>query len=227
MSEITRVLLVNEHRLVCNLLASILEDEEDIRVVGYATSSEEALENLGDADIVLVSTRLPNQGALRLTEQLVQDDKEDSKVLVLGLTESRQQIIQYIEAGAAGYVLKDDSVDELLEKIRAVAADRALISPKIAAAVMERLASLAQLFSDVEGVLGNPNELTAREQEVLELVGEGLTNQQIAERLYIEIGTVKNHVHSILNKLEVSSRREAAAYLALVKPEDPEPRSTP
>jgi DNA-binding NarL/FixJ family response regulator len=82
---------------------------------------------------------------------------------------------------------------------------------------MERLSGLARLFSDVENNITNATDLTARELEVLKLISEGRTNQQIAENLVIEVGTVKNHVHNILDKLNVSSRREAAAYLALIK----------
>jgi DNA-binding NarL/FixJ family response regulator len=82
---------------------------------------------------------------------------------------------------------------------------------------MERLSDLAQMFSDVENSITDDADLTARELEVLELIGEGLTNRQISEKLVIEVGTVKNHVHSILEKLNVSSRGEAAAYLAFIK----------
>jgi len=95
--------------------------------------------------------------------------------------------------------------------------DKVFVSPKIAAAMMERLSDLAQMFSDVENSVTDDAGLTPRELEVLELIGEGLTNQQISERLVIEVGTVKNHVHSILEKLNVGSRGEAAAYLAFIK----------
>jgi len=94
---------------------------------------------------------------------------------------------------------------------------KVFVSPQIAAAIMERLSGLARLFSDVENNITNATDLTARELEVLKLISEGRTNQQIAENLVIEVGTVKNHVHNILDKLNVSSRREAAAYLALIK----------
>jgi DNA-binding NarL/FixJ family response regulator len=90
----------------------------------------------------------------------------------------------------------------------------------MAGVLIQRLAELAQLFSDVEAIIDQPHELTPREQEILELIGEGLTNQEIANRLYIELGTVKNHVHSILQKLNVDSRRKAAAFLALIKNEE-------
>lgn len=140
-----------------------------------------------------------------------------AKILVIGLRESEQAILKYVEAGVDGYVLRDNSVDTLLQKIRAAAQGRALVSPDIAHAIMSRLTELAQLFSRVETALDDPVELTPREQEVLDLVGEGLTNRQIADRLYIEVGTVKNHVHNILQKLEVSSREDAAAYLALIE----------
>jgi two-component system, NarL family, nitrate/nitrite response regulator NarL len=83
--------------------------------------------------------------------------------------------------------------------------------------MIERLSDLAQMFADVENSITDAPGLTPREIEVLELIGEGLTNQQIAERLVIEIGTVKNHVHSILEKLNVSNRGEAAAYLTVIK----------
>jgi len=122
-----------------------------------------------------------------------------------------------VEAGATGYVLKDDSLDEMIENVRAAVDDKVFVSPTIAAAMVERLSDLAQMFSNVENSVTDDAGLTPRELEVLELIGEGLTNQQISEQLVIEVGTVKNHVHSILEKLNVGSRGEAAAYLAFIK----------
>jgi DNA-binding NarL/FixJ family response regulator len=202
--------------LVSNLIASVLEDEADIDVVGQTTSPEAALDQLSGADVVLVSTRLRENGALRFTEGTAKRD-DAVKVLVIGLRESEQEILKYVEAGADGYVLRDNSVGTLLEKVRAADQGEALVSPDIAYALMSRLTELAQLFSRVETGLDEPVDLTPREEEVLDLVGQGLTNQQIANRLTIEVGTVKNHVHSILQKLDVNSREDAAAYRALIQ----------
>jgi two-component system NarL family response regulator len=212
------ILLVNEIRLMCNVLAAALEDEADIKVVGCATSVGEALEILGreDVDVVLASTRLPDRGALRLTETIT-EAQPSTDVLVLGVTEKKESVLQYVEAGAVGYILKDDSVEDMVAAIYAVQQGKALVSPKIASALMERVTELAQMFADLETGVVESAGLTPRELEVLELLGQNLTNQEIAERLVIEVGTVKNHVHSILNKLNVNTRSEAATYLALIK----------
>jgi DNA-binding NarL/FixJ family response regulator len=215
-SIMIRVLLVNEIRLMCNVIASVLEDEPDIEVVGCAISVDEALAQATESDVVLASTRLPDNGALKLIAAMAEADPS-VKVLALGLTESKEAVLRYVEAGADGYVLKDNSVDELLTRIRAAYRDKALVSPKIAAALMSRVTEWAQLFADIEAGINESAGLTPRELEILELIGQGLTNQEIADRLFIEVGTVKNHVHSILHKLDVSSRQDAAAYLAVVK----------
>jgi DNA-binding NarL/FixJ family response regulator len=124
--------------------------------------------------------------------------------------------MQYVEAGASGYVLKDDTVAERLRHIRAAHAGKARVSPEIAAALMSRVAELAQLVKE-SSINADLGDLTPRELEVLTLFGQDLTNQEIAERLVIELGTVKNHVHSILQKLNVASRHEAIGYLVLVE----------
>ncbi|NJC94839.1 MAG: hypothetical protein C3F07_15905 [Anaerolineales bacterium] len=213
-----RILLVNEIRLMGNVIAAALEDEPDIEVVARVTSPEDALKIVHETtvDVALVSTRLPEQGALRLTSA-ISELAPSTKVLALGLTEEKKRVLRYVEAGAAGYILRDDSLDDLIDTVRAAQDGKVFVSPKIAAAMMERLSDLAQMFSDVENSVNDAAGLTPRELEVLELIGEGLTNQQIAERLVIEVGTVKNHVHNILDKLNVSSRGEAAAYLAVIK----------
>lgn len=212
------ILLVNETRLICNILAATLEDEPDIKVVGCAISVADAMKIMDqeNVDIVLASARLPENGALTLT-QAISKSAPETKVLVLGLTEKKERVLSYVEAGAIGYVLKDASVDDLIASIRAAQAGKASVSPKIAAALMQRVSDYAQTFASLENSVSENANLTSREMEVLELLGENLTNQEIAERLVIEVGTVKNHVHSILDKLNVSSRQEAAAYLAIVK----------
>lgn len=213
-----RVLLVNEMQLMCNVITAALEDEPDIRVVGCATNVEEALRKAqqADLDVILVSTRMANDGALMLTKALT-EEMSQVNVLLLGLTENKERVLRYIEAGATGYVTKDDSVDDLVEKIRALRDEKVHVSPVIAAALIERLSELAQMFASLESSVMEEAGLTPRELEVLDLIGKGRTNQEIADQLVIEVGTVKNHVHSILDKLNVSSRSEAASYLALFK----------
>ena len=216
-TKLINLLLVNEIRLIGNIIVAALEDEPDINVVDCVTSPEEALKIVQEkeVDAVLVSTRLADQGALKLTTA-ISELEPATKVLALGLSDERKHILRYVEAGAAGYVLKDDSLDDLVGTVRAIQDGEMHVSPKIAAAIMERLSNLARVFSDIENSSADTAGLTTRESEVLKLIGEGLTNQQIAEELVIEIGTVKNHVHNILEKLNVSSRGEAAAYLAYI-----------
>lgn len=210
------ILLVNQIRLLGNVLAAVLEDEPDMEVIGCATSVSQALDLAPKSDVILVNTRMSNGMALEFF-QAVSDAELPAKVLALGLAESKEQILQYVEAGAAGYVLKDDSVDDLLQRIRGAHTGQVRVSPKIAAALMSRVTEYAQLLNQVDAGIGEADDLTPREQEILDLIGQGLTNQQIAEKLVIEVGTVKNHVHSILQKLDASSRHEAAAYLAVLE----------
>ncbi len=217
----TRVLLVNEIRLMCNIIAAAIEDEPDIEVVGSATSVGEALTIIrrGIVDVVLVSTKLPESGALELTNAITQL-APNTKVLALGLTENRERVLRYVEAGAIGYILPDDSLEDMLEKIRAAKGGEAHVSPEIAAAMMTRITELAQIFAQVETSVVESAGLTPRELEILELIALNKTNQEIADHLVIEVGTVKNHVHNILDKLQVSSRGEAAAYLAFIHPQE-------
>lgn len=213
-----RVFLVHEIKLMCNIVSAALEDEADIQVVGTATTIDEAFRKISQSeiDVILVSTRLPGDGALRLTRSIV-DESDAIQVLAFGVIDSKEQVLQYIEAGAVGYILKNDSLDDLLAAIRAAEKGKALVSPTIAAALIERVNELARLFSDINPELANSASLTEREMEVLDLIGQDLTNQEIAEQLVIEVGTVKNHVHNILKKLNVNNREEAATYLAILK----------
>lgn len=214
-----RVLLVNEFELMGNIITEVLEDEPDIAVIGCVTTPQDALVKISneDVDMVLVSTHLPNDGALRLTSKMTDIDSS-LKVLALGVSEKKERVLQFVEAGASGYVRKDDSVDDLIKAIRAANKDQAKVSPKIAAALMTRVTELTDLLTVVEsGMPEDYSDLTPRELEILELIANGYSNQKIANRLFIEVGTVKNHVHNILNKLDVSTREDAAAYLAIIK----------
>ena len=214
-----RIVVVHQTRLIANIIASVLEEEPDLAVVGRASTVDEAehLVRVTRCDLVLVSALLPNGGTLQLTRDLV--DRENVKVLIIGVPDSEQIILQYVAAGADGYVLQDVTVERLLENIRAAKADRAIVSPDVASALMRQVAELAQVSRQASIDPGSLETLTPREREVLDLIAENLTNQAIANRLFIEVGTVKNHVHSILKKLDVSSRNDAAALLPFLPDE--------
>jgi DNA-binding NarL/FixJ family response regulator len=138
----------------------------------------------------------------------------------VGLPESKYVILQYVMAGAAGYVLEDVTVERLFNQIQAVQEDKALVSPRMAAALMEHVNTLAAVSARPYLEPDAYAELTSCELEVLDLIDEGLTNQEIAGRLFIEVGTVKNHVHNILKKLDAASCEDAAAHLPYIQQDE-------
>lgn len=210
-----QILLVHEHSLMANIIGAVLSAEPDMAVVISPPNPMDVTKRAVGCDVALISTRLPQNQAISLAQSLG-EEAPNLKVIMLGLAESQAEILQYFEAGAAGYVLKDDSVEHLLENIRAAHEGHALVSPTVAGALIDRLAELAQIFAEVAAV-PDAVDLTPRERQVLELIAEGMTNHEIAEELVIEVGTVKNHVHNILRKLNVNSRQDAAAYLAIMQ----------
>lgn len=204
-----QILVVNRTRLICSVMAAALRDEPDMRVVGYATSAEEALKKAESCEIMAIDVQMPEEGALELTK-MVAEKYPDVRVVVTGVEEEPQTILSYIEAGAKGYVLEKVDIDDFVESIRAIHKNQSLAAPDMVMAFMTRLNSLSKMCADVDGLAELVDELTPREKEVLDLLGEGMSNQEIADDLCIEVGTVKNHVHSILKKLEVDSRHKAA-----------------
>lgn len=212
------ILIVDQVRLILESISAALNGEPDIKILGVASNGDEALSRLqadcAACDVLLVSAGLPEDGALNLVRQCTQLDPPP-RVLVMGLPEAEPVIMTFIEAGAAGYVLKDDTVAHLLQNVRAAYNGEAIVSPEIAMSLMTRVNQLSEKVVDFDA--GYYATLTRREREILALIGEDLTNQEIADRLFIELGTVKNHVHHILDKLNVSTRQDAAAYLSLVQ----------
>lgn len=143
------------------------------------------------------------------------DKKVPTRVLITDLTAPQEAILHYLEEGAAGYVFEHESWAELVKKVRAAYEDEFLLDPEIAASLINRIAELKQLVNELDGgVLAKPHEayaeLTQREWEVLRLIAQDMSNQAIANALTIELGTVKNHVHNLLRKLDVCSRKQAA-----------------
>jgi DNA-binding NarL/FixJ family response regulator len=211
-------MIVIESRFMGDIFTEILDDEPDISVVGCASNTEQALKIIREqeVDVALVSVQLSEESALELTRTIV-DIAPSTKVLVVGLTDNKHHVLKYVEAGAGGYILQDSSVSDLIEAVRLAQRGEAQVSTKVAAAILERLSKMTKVFSRVDTFVLEDNRLTQREMEVLGFISQGWTNQEIASHLVVEVGTVKNHVHSIIKKLNVSNREEAATYMAFIK----------
>jgi DNA-binding NarL/FixJ family response regulator len=210
-----RVFLAHEHRVMNDAIAAVLQADPEIQIVGCALDLHSALAHpkFGFCDVVLVSIKLPDNAAFQLLRTLA-SDYPTIKVLVTDLIQSNAAILQCVEEGAAGYVYENESVTDLVRKIRALGQDEFIVSPSVAAALIARVAELKRYAYDVEQtkVNGQWDELTPREREVLDLLAQGLSNQEIADALIIEVGTVKNHVHSIFRKLDIRERHHAALF---------------
>lgn len=214
------LLLYERSEMRSDLMAGPLSELDYVELVGAASSLEEATEGLERRrpDLLVASRHVPDDGALRLARRLRGADY-DTALVVVGLAD-RSAVLEFLEAGATGYVLEDEGMEDLDATLRAVLADRLPLEPDVAFRVTDRLADLAHLCQQKGLKVGRLDRLTSREREVLTWLGERLSNREIADRLHIEVSTVKFHVHNILEKLEVANRREAARYLLLADEEE-------
>jgi two-component system, NarL family, nitrate/nitrite response regulator NarL len=216
MAPMTHILSVSDNRLISDMLRTILNKETDIRMLGAVSTEAQAQRETGRFEVALIDAALPAGGALRLTKWFAKAVNAP-RVIIVGISEN-ELVLRYLEAGAAGCVRSADDVTELLQAIRLVARQELALPPSLIAMVAERVAELAEKCRTLGGQLDrsfNQRSLTRREREILRLMAEGYGNREIAKQLTIELGTTKNHVHNILNKLSVNSRKDAAACWSL------------
>jgi DNA-binding NarL/FixJ family response regulator len=209
--ERVRVLIVDDHALFRRGLTLVLENEDGIEVVGEAEDGEQALaaaERLAP-DVVLMDVRMPKLTGIEATRALA-ESLPTTRIVVLTVSDEEEDLFDAIKAGAAGYLLKEISIEEVADAVRAVVQGQTLISPSMASKLIVEFASLAKRADDPQS-LPAPR-LTDRELGVLRLVAQGLTNREIADELFIAENTVKNHVRNILEKLHLHSRMEAVLY---------------
>ncbi|MEA2828144.1 MAG: two-component system, NarL family, response regulator LiaR [Actinomycetota bacterium] len=207
-AAVIRVLVVDDHPIVRQGLRSYLSRREGIEVVGDAGDGESAVALTADLrpDVVLMDLAMPGMGGLAAIREVVALEL-GARILVLTSFSSEDQVLPAIQAGAAGYLLKDASPEEVESAIRAVHAGEGRLDPSLAAVVMAAAAGRTRTDED-EGLA----RLTPRETEVLRLLGQGLSNRALAERLFVSEKTVKTHVSSILAKLELADRTQAALF---------------
>jgi two-component system NarL family response regulator len=203
-----RVLVADDHALFRRGLNMILESEGGIQVVAEAEDGFEAVEKALDLapDVVLMDVRMPRLSGIEAAAQ-IRDGIPSAKILMLTVSDEEEDLYEAVKAGANGYLLKEISIEEVADAIRAVTQGQSLISPSMASKLLDEFNTLSRQADSRQSP--HAPRLTERELEVLQLVAQGLSNKRIAEKLFISENTVKNHVRNMLEKLHVHSRMEA------------------
>ena len=202
-SQIIRVMLVDDHNVVRSGLATFLRAYEDLELVGEAKNGLEAVSlcHHKKPDVILMDQVMPEMDGIAATRAILADCPE-IKIIAMTSFEEEELVQGVLAAGAMSYLLKNVTSDELAKAIRDAVSGRSTLSPEAARVLIQATRPAKQPLYD----------LTEREMEVLNLVVQGYSNQQIADTLVISLATVKAHISSILSKLQVSSRAEAIAY---------------
>jgi two-component system, NarL family, response regulator DevR len=203
-----RILLVDDHEIVRLGLKALLERQPHFEVVAEASTARDAVEKVEafSPDVVVMDIRLPGGSGIEACEEIV-ERFPNSKVIMLTSYAEDEMLFSAIRAGAAGYVLKQIGGDDLVRAIEAVSRGEALLDPAVTQRIFQEVRKAAK-----EEEASAFSALTQQEKHVLLLVSEGKTNREIAKALFLGEGTVRNYVSSILSKLGVSNRAEAAAY---------------
>src|SRR5580658_7333839 len=208
------VFLLDDHEIVRRGVKELLETEPDIKVIGEAGTAASALARIPALrpDVAVLDVRLPDGDGVSVCRD-IRSQMPEVACLMLTSFGDDEALFDAIMAGAAGYVLKQIRGTDLVGAVRTVAAGKSLLDPEAASRVMRRMRDQAQRTDPL-------SELTTQERRILELIGEGLTNRQIGERIYLAEKTVKNYVSALFTKLGMERRTQAAAYAARIF-EDP------
>ncbi len=208
-AENLRVLLVDDHDLFRTGLRNLLE-EQAVQVIGEAADGAQAIRMVRELapDVVVMDLNMPGMTGVEATRQ-VTSQAPLTRVVVLTISDQDEDVMNAILAGACGYLMKDSSIQDLMQGIRAAAVGESLISPHIAAKVLQRMRATGTSEQDAATIRA---ELSDREIQVLKLIANGKDNAQIAGELHISPKTVKNHISNILMKLQIDNRIQAAVY---------------
>jgi two-component system response regulator NreC len=204
-----RILLVEDHIVVRQGLKALLSGEADIEVVGEADNGREALQRVSDLqpDVVLMDISMPGLNGIEATRQICRHHP-GVEVVILSMHSNEEYVFQVLQAGASGYVLKQSDSSEVLTAIRAALAGGSFLSPPISRAVIDDYVRRAE----ARGRSDTLDVLTPREREVLQLLAEGVSNQEIADQLSISVKTVETHRGNMMKKLGVDSKTDLVKY---------------
>jgi DNA-binding NarL/FixJ family response regulator len=207
-----RVMIVDDHEIVREGLRTLLGKQKGMSIVGEAASTKEAIENAARArpDVVIMDVRLPDGSGIEAC-RTIRESRPETGVIMLTSYADDEALFASIIAGAAGYLLKDARGQTVLDAVTAVAQGRSLLDPTVTGKVLERVRKGPEQDPGIAS-------LTEQERKVLEHVAEGKTNREIGEIMFLSEKTVKNYVSRILDKLGLSRRAEAAAYVAKHRP---------
>ncbi len=199
-----KVLLVDDHEMVRLGVSSYLSIQDDIEVIGEAENGRVGYEKALELrpDVILMDLVMDEMDGIESTK-LILNDWPEAKIIIVTSFIDDEKVYPAIEAGAAGYLLKTSTAHEIAEAIRATQRGERVLEPEVTTKMMDRLTNRTPILHD---------DLTNREQEVLLLIAEGKSNQEIADALFITLKTVKTHVSNILSKLEVEDRTQATIY---------------
>jgi two-component system, NarL family, response regulator DevR len=205
-----RIMLVDDHEVVRDGIRSMLQSEDDIIITTEAGTVGEAIDEADRTkpDVVVMDVRLADGSGIEATRE-IRAKRPETRVLMLTSFADDEALFSSIMAGASGYVLKQVRSGDLVRAIRAVGAGESLLDPSVTTAVLDRLRKGKHLMKDERLA-----RLTAQEERILTLISQGRTNREVGDELHLAEKTIKNYVSSILSKLEVARRAEAAAYLA-------------
>lgn len=208
MSEKIKILIADDQKLIREGLKVLLEMEEDFEIIGEATNGVEAYEFYIKLkpDIILMDIQMPVMNGVEAIKKIKEVDSQ-AKIIILTTFDDDQYVYDGLKSGALGYVLKDTSIEKLSETIRVVYKGGALIEPSITKKILSEISKIEKPKIKKEDLI---EELNLREIEILKLISKGYTNQEIADKLNLSVGTVKNYVTTILQKIGARDRTEAA-----------------
>ena len=218
MAKRIRVLLIEDNRVARDGLAALLDAQPDFKIVAAAEEPDAALRQVRETKphVVLVDAALGNHDSSRSVVKSVRKAAPEARVVVVDPPPTEEDVVEFVQAGATGFVVKDATIDDLVTTVRSVAAGADVVPTPLTGVLLSYIAK--RTVGRRAPAVSDDVRMSRREREVIELIAEGLSNKEIAVRLHIATDTVKSHVHNILEKLALHNRLQIAAHAHSLRP---------